>query len=222
MTATPRHRSGAAGVIWFAAFVVVLGGYVLAFRIVAVRIDERLDQITRSAERVRADERVVAERPRLEVEQAQLRARLSRVALDDDATRLVSRFVHDAARVAERHRTKVTAIAAAAAAAIAASNSGSIGVSSSPSASALPADRFQAIPLEVTLEGRYIDLLAALRELSATRVLASVELVSLVRKNIDAPDATLTAALHVALERLAQTPPSPTAPQTREVRSGPQ
>jgi hypothetical protein len=52
-----------------------------------------------------------------------------------------------------------------------------------------------------------------MRALSAARVLAAVDVASLARKHADGADATLTAALHVVLERLAPAPAlAPLAP----------
>ena len=52
---------------------------------------------------------------------------------------------------------------------------------------------------EVTLEGRYADVLATVRALSHARLPAAVGIASLTRKNPSALDATLVAALHVNL-----------------------
>lgn len=223
MTAIPRDQRTGVNLVWFAALVVALGGYVFAFRLIETRIDERVARIAHSSEQLRADDRVLAEQPRLVVERAHLRARLARVEIGDDATRLVARFLHDAARIAARHRTSITAIAGSSAGAAAARTplSDSFVRSSTPPATVV--DPFQVIPFDVTIEGRYGDLLATVVELSATPVLARIDLVSLGRKNVDAPDATLSAALHVALERVA--PPIPLStpsPEVLDVRTRPQ
>jgi Tfp pilus assembly protein PilO len=179
-----------AKVLRFTAVAIVLAGYVFVFRAGEARIADRVDETARVVERLRAGERTLAARPLLEAERARLRNRLRAVELGADRSALVARFVRDAARIAAAHRTTIPAITAA-------------GMQSP----AIPtADLFEAIPLDVTIEGRYADVLATIRALATSRVLAGVDVTSLARKHADTADATLTAALHVVLERLAPAP----------------
>lgn len=175
----------------FAAVVVVLAAYAVVFRAGEARIAERLDENARIVERLRAGERTLASRTRVEARRAQLRDRLRAVELDAGRSALTARFVRDAARIAAAHHVTIPAIAAT-------------GPQNALAAAPNDAnDPFESIPLDVTVEGRYADVLATLRALSTARVLAAVDVASLARKHADGPDATLTAALHVVLERLA-------------------
>ncbi|MBV8644919.1 MAG: hypothetical protein JO225_13520 [Candidatus Eremiobacteraeota bacterium] len=54
----------------------------------------------------------------------------------------------------------------------------------------------------MSVEGRYADLLATLRDLTRMRVLATVEVTALGRKDA-ATNARLVASVHVLLSRLA-------------------
>lgn len=215
MIAPARRAQAATNILWLATFVVSVSGYALGFRLLEGRIDERAVEIARSADQLRADGRVQASAPQLAGERERLRRELARVSMTGERSRLVARFVYDAARITARLHTKITAISGAAPVPFdpvsapsplppMRSRDETIIGSASLHAATITADPFESIPLEVVIEGRYVNLLAALRELSATRVPAHVELGSLARKNVDAPDATLTASLHVTLERLAQ------------------
>ena len=184
----------------FAAIVVVLAAYVFIFRAGETRIAERLEENARIVERERAGERALASRPRLERQRAHLRDRLRAVDLDAGRSALVARFLRDAARIAAAHHATIPTITA----------TGPQGTLAA--APGEPGDPLEAIPLEIAVEGRYADVLATMRALSAARVLVAVDVASLARKHADGADATLTAALHVVLERIAPartTPPGP-------------
>ncbi|HWT06908.1 MAG TPA: hypothetical protein VN224_14185 [Xanthomonadales bacterium] len=191
----------------FAAVVVVLAGYVFVFRGGETRIAERLDENARIAERARAGERTLASRPRFEADRSRLRGGLRGVELDAGRSALVARFLRDAARIAAAHHTAIPAITASGAA---------NPITVAPNA---PSEPLEPIPLEITIEGRYADVLATMRALSRSRVLAAVDVASLARKHADGADATLTAALHVALERRAPPPTTPPAGPA-DVRAG--
>ena len=130
----------------------------------------------------------------------------ARADLDAARSTLVARFLRDAARIAAAHHATIATITPAARKA------------RSPLRRANSADPLEAIPLEITVEGRYADVLATMRALSGSRVLAAVDVASLARKHADGADATLTATLHVALERIAPAQTAPTGPA--DVRAG--
>ena len=201
-----------AKLVRFAAVVVVLAAYVFVFRAGEARIAGRLDDNARIGDRVRAGERTLASRPRLEADRTRLRIELGAVELDGGRSALVARFLRDAARIAAAHHAKIPAITAASTAA-----TGATGTNAPSAASGT----LEAMPLEIAIEGRYDDVLATIRALSRTRVLAAIELASLARKHADGADATLSAALHVALERLAPaTRNPPTGPADVHARRG--
>jgi hypothetical protein len=182
----------------FGAVVVVLAAYVFVFRGGESRIAQRLDDNAQIAERVRAAERTLAARPRFEADRRRLHGELHAVELDAGRSALVARFLRDAARIAAAHHAAIPTITA-------------INTAGPPGAAPNgPNELLDAIPLELTVEGRYADVLATMRELSRSRVLAAVDIASLARKHADGADATLTAALHVALERLV--PDVPVSP----------
>jgi hypothetical protein len=213
-----------AKVVRFAAVAVVLAAYVFVFRTGEARIAERLDENARIAERVRAGERTLALRPRAEAERTRLRGRLRAVELDADRSTLVARFLRDAARVATIHHATIptitaasgppSPIAAAPTAAGTVSNPGTIATNAAN-------EPLEPIPLEITVEGRYADVLATMRALSRSRVLTAVDVASLARKHADGTDATLTAALHVVLERFAPTQATPPAQTTPPAQATP-
>ncbi|HYW53374.1 MAG TPA: hypothetical protein VE826_05360 [Dongiaceae bacterium] len=191
----------------FAAVAVVLAAYLFVFRGGETHITERLDDNARIAERVRAGERTLASRPRFEAERRQLRGELRAVDLDAARSALVARFLRDAARIAAAHHAAIPTITATGT-----GNPATL----APNA---PSELLETIPLEVTVEGRYADVLATMRALSRSRVLAAVEVASLARKHADGPDVTLTAALHVALQRFAPAE-SPRPTIQADVRAG--
>ena len=171
----------------FIAVLVVLAGYVLLFRAGEARIGDRVAANALIAEQLRDGERTLASRAALERERARLRNGLRSADARADRSALVARFVRDAASTASAHRTAITAIAASG--------------TQQPVAGA-----FDPIGLDVTVEGRYADVLATVRALSEGRVLATVDVTSLARKNAAAEDGVLTAALRVVLERIAPEP----------------
>jgi hypothetical protein len=117
----------------------------------------------------------------------------------------VASFVRSAARDVAAHRTTIGTIA----------TSGSQITARAAAVSRPPeplsaSDPLDTIPLEVTIEGRYTDVLTTIRGFSQTAVLASVDVASVARKNADAGEPTVTAALRVVLHRLAAERPSAT------------
>jgi hypothetical protein len=210
----------------FAAVVVVLAAYAFVFRGGEGRIAAQLDQNARLVERVHAAERTLAARPGIEAQRTRLRDRVRTVELDAGRSALVARFLRDAARIAATHHATIPTITAASAtttsptSATTASTTGALGATTATAArsTALATangepEPLEALPLDVTVEGRYTDVLAMIRALSRTRVLAAVDVASLARKHADGADATLTAALHVQLERRPrpEAPPADTA-----------
>ena len=173
----------------FAAVLVVLAGYLLVFRTGETRIAAQAAENARSAERIVAGERSLGARVALERERVRLRSGLRLDELARSRGELVAQYVREAASAAGARRCAITAIA------------GSGAQTTSPARAA--DDPFETIALETTVEGRYADVLATVRALSGSRVLAAVDVASIARKNANAPDATVSAVLRVALERFA-------------------
>ncbi len=184
--------------IWFCAVLVVLGGFFFVFRVDEDRIDERLAANAGAAAQLAADERRLRTVPSLETERRRLRQRLRQVDLEGDTGSLVARFLHDAAAISARHHTVIASIAAAAPLALA-----------TPTAPpAVTTAAFDGLALDLTVEGRYADVLATIRDLSAARVLAAIDVTSLARKTSTSTDPTLSATLHVVVERLVPATPA--------------
>lgn len=191
-----------AKLIRFAAVLTVLAGYAFVFRAGEARIGAMAAGNVRIAEQVRDDERTMASRPTLAADRARLRRRLRSAELAADRSALVARFVRDAAALAVQRRTAITTITAGTATS-AGGAAGSAGNAAQTTPRPPLADvAFDDIPLDVTVEGRYADVLATIRALSTGRVLASVDVTSLARKSASSPDATLTASLRVVLQRV--------------------
>ena len=170
--------------MWFAAVLVLPVAFLTLFRVDDLRIDaaqRRNADLVASAAR---DQALLAQAPALERERAALDSALHVVALDAKPTRMVALFVRDAAKVAAAHHTIVTSIAA--------------------SAPPAPTPPFDSVALDLSIEGRYADLLATLRDLTRMRVLATVDVTALGRKDA-AANARLVASVHVVLSRLAPT-----------------
>jgi hypothetical protein len=189
----------------FASVAVVLAAYLFVFRAGEARIIARQDENARIAERVSAGERALAARGRVEALRTRLRENLRAVELDAARSALIARFLRDAARIAAAHHASIPTISAAGP-----QNVATVTPSDPLKASDSP-EPLETIPFEITVEGRYADVLGTMRALSRSRVLAAVDVASLARKHADGPDATLTAALHVVLHRRAPAPTLPSA-----------
>ncbi len=173
------------------AVLIVLAGYVFVFRSGEARIGAQAAANAQTAQQLAEGERAVAERGSLERDRARLRAGLRRLDVVREAGALVARYVRDAAALAAERHCAIVAI------------TGNGTQSSAPAGPPAAGGAFEAIALETTVEGRYADVLATIRALSGSPVLAAVDVASLSRKNPNTTDATVTAVLHVALQRLA-------------------
>lgn len=180
-----------AKLVRLSAVLIVLAGYVFVFRSGEARIGAQAAANEQTAQRLAQGERAVATRASLERDRARLRAGLRRIDVAHEAGTLVARYVRNAAALAAERHCAIVAI------------SGNGAPSRVPAAPPAGGDPFEAIALETTVEGRYADVLATIRGLSTSPVLAAVDVASLARKNPNTSDATVTAVLHVALQRLA-------------------
>jgi hypothetical protein len=171
--------------LWCGAALVLIGG---TFGVVTLGERRIADQTATNedlAAQLTANNVTVRSRGSLLAERARLRSDLRRLGTAGESTPIVARFVRDAARVAQEHHTTIASIAAP----------GSLGA---------PKDRFEpldAIPLAVTVEGRYGDVLAVTRALSALPVPAEIDVLSVIRTTQPGP-VTVAAALHVVLQRV--------------------
>jgi hypothetical protein len=172
----------------FASVSIALLGSLVAVSWGEGRIAERSFANDALAVQIAAANARIANAPALEAQQLELRRRIRRSAGESNAAQPVARFLRDASRAATAHRVVVTALAADGAPANAA-----LGVSERNAPAA-------GLPFQLSLEGEYRDVLAALRELSDLGVPAALDLTSLVRTNPEGPRARLTATLRVVLD----------------------
>ncbi|MEA2721271.1 MAG: hypothetical protein QOJ39_3135 [Candidatus Eremiobacteraeota bacterium] len=185
-----------AKVVRFAAVLVVLAGYAFVFRSGEARVNAGIAANANVAEALRDGERTLQSREAFVRERGRLRERLHHADFALDRSALVARFVRDAAAIAVRHGCAITGMTA----------SGATPLTATGPTPLTGDDVFEDITVEMAVEGRYAGVLATIRALSAGRVLASVDVTSVARKNAASADATLIASLRVVLERIAPVP----------------
>jgi hypothetical protein len=203
--------------IRFTAVLVVLAGHLFVVREGERRIGARLAANAELAEQLSSNHRLLALRAGLERERTRLRAALRAVGTHAERGAMVSGFLRDAAAVAAARGTRIVSVTA----------NGAPAGAPAPTVG-MPNASFDSVAFELAVEGRYADVLATARDLSATsHALASVEFASLARKSSGRGGAALTASLNVVLHRLgapairpmhgAQPAPS----EISDVRTGP-
>lgn len=190
-----------AKLVRFGAVLIVLAGYAFVFRAGETRLDGRIAENARVAEQLRDGERTLASRAALIARRTRLRRQMHSTAVAANRSALVARFLRDAAGIAAEHHATITAIAASGPTGVVA-NGGLAGTVPNGTPAARADDSFEDIPLEMTVDGRYADVLATIRALPAGRVLASVDVTSLARTSAASADGTVTASLRVVLERI--------------------
>jgi hypothetical protein len=172
----------------FASISIALLGSLIAVSWGESRIAERSFANDALAAQIAAANARLANAPALEAQQLELRRRIRRTAGGSNGAQPVARFLRDASRAAAAHRVVVTALAA---------DGAPVNAALSASERNAPA---AGLPFQLSLEGEYRDVLAALRELSDLGVPAALDLTSLVRANPEGPRARLTATLRVVLD----------------------
>jgi Tfp pilus assembly protein PilO len=194
-------NAGDALMLWLATIAVACAGYYIAFVALAGAIDDQHDMTGRVRDTIRANAEIVAQQSALEREQRTVDQRARGLDLRADRAALVATFVQTAAHVAGERGVsldRVDARAAAPASAAAANPPGGMS--------------FEAIPLEVSLRGRYDALLAAIRELALAPLPMQIEIAA-VERTASGPDgaataAPLTARLHLILQHLSDDAPA--------------
>lgn len=187
-----RSKQGDANLLWFTAVLVILTGFFFVFRLDEEGVDERLVENRRIAATIERNERRVRTREALHAERERLQTQIRGIALHGERNAIVTAFVAQLSRIAAAHHAVVASIAALD------SRSASTG-----KAETGQSDPFDAIPLELTIEGRYVDVLATVRDLSSGHIFAAVTVASLARKNTSGADATISAVVRIELQRLA-------------------
>ncbi len=172
------------------------------------RIDAAGSDLSVLAARLDATLRLVAARGSVEEARGTLAGRLRHAGVRGSRDAIVARFLRDASAIAARHHTAIGAVTAAATIAASAATAAA-GNRAAASIGPSPGDGFDVVPLELTVEGRYADLLATMRDVSAGAVPARVELVTLARKDGGSEAAALEATLRTELLRLSDADASP-------------
>jgi hypothetical protein len=202
----------AAQLLRFAAVLVALGGYVVVFRAGEERIAAQTAANAETAGRLVAAGRVLAARAGVERGRARLEGVGRSTGGEGPGETPIADISPDAAAIAAARRTKVTAVTANAAPPANCGPSARV-----PERGPCETASFRTTAFDVAIEGAYADVLATVRALPAvSHGLASVEIVSLVRKSAALSGTTLTASLGVVLHR----PARPLAAPAREGISG--
>jgi len=180
------------GVAALAAF----AGSLLVVGAAEHRLDDQFEANGRLRAAIDDARAAVAQRAASGAKLERLRSDLGRALWIRDATARSATFVRDAAQIALHHGTHVASIVAAARIERLTPQSGATAAGPRETA------------YDVTLEGRYVDVLATLRAFAQLRPPAAIELTGLSRKNPNAPDPTLIAALRVSLGRFTAAEPA--------------
>jgi hypothetical protein len=151
----------------FMAVLIVLGGYLLVFRPLEATIAEgyvQLDAARTTLERSLALARRI---PALTAERSTLEAQLGHVHVRDRRAVTIERFLRAVAGVARRDDVAVENISA------------DVRQAPLPVAEHPPTPLFDELAFDVSLRGRYGDVIRAVRELNAGDVAARINLASL-------------------------------------------
>jgi hypothetical protein len=188
--------------LWLACAFAACAGGGLAFGVLGAAIDAQHLRTAHVSQVAAVDARVLARRPSLEREAARLTTELRGLTVEADRPTIVAHFIRIASAATAAHHVTITEIEERSApmsttAPLPSAASAAGGV---PPA---PGSNFEAIPLEVTLDGSYPDLLATIRELAQTPLVMQIHVASLERS---APGSALCARLRIELERLAAPP----------------
>jgi hypothetical protein len=186
----------------FAALLIVIAGYALVFRPLEALVGERYVQIDTARAALERSLTMAGRIPALERERIGLETQLRRVHLGDRRAATVDRFLRVVAGISTRDDVAVESVAA--------------GFRPPPAVAAgvAQAPLLEELPLDVTLRGRYRDVIRAARDLNDADAAARITLASL--GNADRRHGVLpqlNAAFHVTLLREAddQTPHAPHA-----------
>lgn len=183
-------RLGLAQTSAFAAGALVLAAYVFMLRPVEAGISERYADV--DGARATLEQRLVAARrvPSLERERLRLLAAMRTLHLGDGRAATVDRLLRTIAAVSRQDGISVQSIAA--------------GVPSPPGTAAARPPVLDELPFDVTLRGRYGDVIRAARDLNAEDGVARITLASLGNaERLRGGRPQLSAAFHIILLREA-------------------
>jgi len=176
----------------FAAVLIVLAGYLFVFRPLEVTLADRYARLDAARTTLEQSLALARRIPALVNERTSLEAQLAHVHVRDRRAATIERFLGAVAGIARRHDVAIESVAA--------------GVGQTQPALAQPAHAalFDELALDVSLRGRYGDVIRAVRELNAGDVATSITLASLgVADRRAGVRPQLNAAFHVRLLREA-------------------
>jgi hypothetical protein len=177
----------------FLSLLILSGGYLAVFRPMEVAIAERyaeLDDARTTLEQSTILEKGLAA---MERERSRREAEMTRIHLRESRAAAVDRFLHALATVAARDAVTVERVLA-----------GPATPTTAAGRTTSPPTALEELPLDVTLRGRYRDVIHAARELDSADLAAGIavaELHPVAGRRQDAPQ--LDASFHVRLLREA-------------------
>jgi len=172
------------------AALILLGGYALVFRPLEAAVADRYAELEATRATLEHSLALARRIPALAGERKMLATQLAHLHVRDRRAATVERFLRAVAGVAARDGVTVQTIAA---------NALQV---PRPAPRSTQAALFDELPLDLTLRGRYADVIRAVRELNGGDVAARISLASL--GNADRRPGTrpqLNAAFHVLLLR---------------------
>jgi|GEM_PF-2916379 hypothetical protein len=176
----------------FIAVLIVLGGYLTVYRPMETTIAERYAQLDAGRTMLERSLALTRRIPALTAERSVLEAQLGRVHVRDRRAVTIERFLRAVAGVASRDGVAVESVA---------SDARQVPL---PAAGQTPAPPFDELAFDVSLRGRYGDVIRAVRELNAGDVATRIKLASLGTADRRAgAGPQLNAAFHVHLLREA-------------------
>jgi len=184
----------------FVALSIVLAGYVLIFRPLEAAIAQRY--ATLDDARATLVQRLALARalPALERERQRRADQVRRLHVGERRAAMVERFLRTVAGVSSHDAVTVQSVAAA------------VAQSLPPPGRAAATPLFEELPLDVTVRGRYGDVIRATRDLNAGDAVARITLATLANAQTRPGDRPqLNAAFHVTLLREADDAPPSTA-----------
>jgi hypothetical protein len=176
----------------FIAVLIVLGGYLTVYRPMESTIAERYTQLDSGRTVLERSLALIRRTPALVAEQSVLEAQLGHVHVHDRRAVTVERFLREVAGVARRAGIAVESVAA------------DVRQGPLPAAGQTQAAPFDELAFDVSLRGRYSDVIRAVRELNAGDVATRINLASLgTADRRPGAGPQLNAAFHVHLLREA-------------------
>jgi hypothetical protein len=179
--------------LWFACVLVAASGYAFIYHPYEDAIADTNTSRENIAQAIDQNDALLRRRVVLEHARRELTRSLQSLDLNDDQRTIVALYVREAARITSANQVRITAL----------DMRDSLQTQESPTnASKLSA--FATTPLDLTLVGRYGDLLTTIRALSHARILANVDVASLERSDKLSTDHAphLSARLHIELKHL--------------------